>query len=464
MPHYGSFLGLALLAIALGLVALIGGAVYISGVLRSAAESMSSDAAPAIVALKSIDVDVQELAATLEELLAGMPGDVVIRRSRIQRTLERAHDDFQAYMALPASGSEVGLPLELQRQLEEMDLVARRILAEPAPPPVARTAGELASELHDAASGIDRALLHMSRLKAAELQSLSDRVSALRHRALPVILLLNVIAFAVAVAAIVIAYELVRRAAVLEQKAREQSERRAGELEAFSVRIAHDLLSPLMTVSLALGLAEQRLPEAGNDRTRTALERARASLHSVKRLVNGLLAFARAGAQKQPGARADLVAVVQEVMESFGPIAEQAGVELRTEALVPSTVACSPGVLTSLLSNLVQNAIKFVKGREVRRVEVRVLEQTSLVRVEVEDTGPGIAPGAESVIFEPYVRIGAHAGIGLGLATVKRLAEAHGGAVGVWSEPGAGATFWFTLPVVPADDSSEPGAESEEPG
>lgn len=69
------------------------------------------------------------------------------------------------------------------------------------------------------------------------------------------------------------------------------------------------------------------------------------------------------------------------------------------------------------------------------------------VRFEVEDTGPGLPPGLEPLVFEPYVR--GHktgAGIGLGLATVRRITEAHGGEVGVFANKERGCTFWFELP------------------
>jgi signal transduction histidine kinase len=105
-------------------------------------------------------------------------------------------------------------------------------------------------------------------------------------------------------------------------------------------------------------------------------------------------------------------------------------------------------VLTSLVSNLVQNAIKHLVGSEVRRVVVRALDLGKEVRVEVEDTGPGIALSDQERMFDPFVRgRGASGpGIGLGLATVRRLAEAHGGHAGVRSEAGRGAVFWFSVP------------------
>jgi signal transduction histidine kinase len=79
---------------------------------------------------------------------------------------------------------------------------------------------------------------------------------------------------------------------------------------------------------------------------------------------------------------------------------------------------------------------------------VRVIEVSNVVRTEVEDTGPGVPAGLEQSIFEPYVRgpDSGTAGLGLGLATVKKLAEGHGGSVGVVNVSAGGALFWFTLP------------------
>jgi signal transduction histidine kinase len=101
------------------------------------------------------------------------------------------------------------------------------------------------------------------------------------------------------------------------------------------------------------------------------------------------------------------------------------------------------------VGNLAHNAIKYIRDGAGRRITLRVLARKNMVRVEVEDNGPGLPPELEKVVFNPFVRgqgSGA-SGFGLGLATVKKAAEAHGGKVGVRSVPGQGCLFWFELPT-----------------
>ena len=121
---------------------------------------------------------------------------------------------------------------------------------------------------------------------------------------------------------------------------------------------------------------------------------------------------------------------------------------------------CASGVLASLLSNLLRNAIKHMGGSKRRQVDVRISARHERVRFEVEDTGPGLPPELVPQAFDPYVR-GAgtsEPGLGLGLATVRRLAEGHDGRYGVSSRPGEGALFWFELPA--ADEPPPTAADS----
>ena len=166
-----------------------------------------------------------------------------------------------------------------------------------------------------------------------------------------------------------------------------------------------------------------------------------------RRLVGGVLEFARSGASPAERQESDLHETLCGVLEELRP--EAAGVELEVEPFDETIlVGCSSGILASVLSNLLRNAVEYMDDCHERRVGVRVSSTEETVRVEVEDTGPGLAPGLELDVFEPYVRApdNSKPGLGLGLATVRRFVESHGGRVGVHSYPERGCVFWFELP------------------
>ena len=224
---------------------------------------------------------------------------------------------------------------------------------------------------------------------------------------------------------------------------------RAAELDIFAGRVAHDLCSPLQAIQMRAWLgARAQTPEG----SQCALAHIGEQTQRMKGIIDALLAFARAAAHPDPSSRSDVTAVVTGVVTEAQLPAAEAQIELVVEPLPAATVACDPSVLAIILSNLVRNAIKYIGGgsQGVRRITVRERFQDRSLLLEVEDTGPGLPPGAEARVFDPFVRVAgprAPDGIGLGLATVKRLVEANQGEVGVESQPGHGCCFWFTLPL-----------------
>jgi len=239
-----------------------------------------------------------------------------------------------------------------------------------------------------------------------------------------------------------LAYRSARRYAVAEA-------RRADELDAFAARIAHDIRGPLTAPMSALQRISRDLDEGSPHKK--AADRGVRSLQRVDGMIRDLLTFARAAvAGPDEGARSALRAVVGGVVQDAEQEAAQARVRIETGELPACELACAPGVLTSIVGNLVGNAIKFMPPEATERaVTIRgAMRARGCVRVEVADTGAGLPAEVQERIFEPYVRADACTpGLGLGLATVKRLVEAHGGRVGVSSRVGSGSVFWFEMPA-----------------
>ncbi|MFL5358690.1 ATP-binding protein [Archangium sp.] len=235
-------------------------------------------------------------------------------------------------------------------------------------------------------------------------------------------------------------------------------EARAAELEQFSGRVAHDIRNPLSAARMA---AELALRKSSDEPARESIQRIIRGLSRADEITTALLDFARSGAKPDPGARTEPRAVIGDVVGGFAAEVERAGIDLHYEPIPPVLVACSTGVYLSLIGNLVRNAIKYMGDVPTRRITLRLREEGPFIRTEVSDTGPGIAPELLPSLFEPYFRgqRGGPDGLGLGLATVKKLAEGHGGRVGVTSERGKGSTFWFELHR--AGSSWEPAASGE---
>ncbi len=231
------------------------------------------------------------------------------------------------------------------------------------------------------------------------------------------------------------------------------------DLQNFAGRVAHDIRSPLATVSLGIDVARRHLGE--KERAVPALDRAAATLRRVSALVEGLLTFAQAGQRPEQGAEADVGSVIRDVISTTQDVARERGVTVELEARCPAKVACSAGVLTSMISNLVDNAVKYIGDASTKRVTVRATTNRGMTRVEVSDTGPGVPREIWATMFDPYVRAtGATApGMGVGLATVRRLAEGHGGSAGFEPNVPSGSVFWFEVPNVPEAQADRTPAE-----
>jgi signal transduction histidine kinase len=227
-------------------------------------------------------------------------------------------------------------------------------------------------------------------------------------------------------------------------------------LEKFAARIAHDVLSPLQSVSTALEIATNTQDP---EKLRRCERSGKAGLRRVQVLMDGLVEFARAEMPPDPTHVASVDAVLNEVLEELSESARNEQVELRVEEVLPAAVAMEPRVLKTVFRNLVRNAIQYMPDQDSRErwVSVRTRLEDSRVRIEVEDSGNGIPASELKRVFQPYVRPkGAKkTGLGLGLATVRKVVEAHSGSVNVSVGEGQGTCFTVELPRIVDGVSSE---------
>jgi signal transduction histidine kinase len=226
----------------------------------------------------------------------------------------------------------------------------------------------------------------------------------------------------------------------------------------FVALISHDLRTPLTSIMGYLELAMD--DDALGDEARSYLEVVQRNSERLLRLVNDLLFVARleAGELDLHPTALDLGAVVRQSVEEARPRAAGKGIELGCEVQSVQPLAGDKGRLFQLLDNLISNAIKFTP--EGGRVDVRLLERDSRVRIEVADTGIGISAEDHARLFERFFRAKTATerhipGTGLGLYIASAIAEAHGGSIDVDSEPGRGTTFCVVLPLVPAAEVTE---------
>jgi signal transduction histidine kinase len=411
-----------------------------------AAYDIAENAAPSIEHLAAARAQLQIIALELSDYVdqaeaGSRPSDARIRAAKA--TLDQQIAD---YLSLPVFAGEVVLWDDVRRGLTRLDGATERTLDAVAAKSYPAAEHILSTEVRKAVDEASASILRSVDFDARHAHDLAIGIKTVRVRVMKIAFVLDAVSAILTVTAGVLAARALRKHSELADAHSSLLGQRAEELEQFAGRVAHDVLSPLAAVTLGLRMAEAPDP----DKRSRALGRAQQSVLRVQKIVDGLLEFARAGARPEEGAFADVREVFEDLESELGPAARSANVELTIDPVSSCFVGCSVGVLTSLISNLARNAIKYMGESTVRTVKVRATERAASVRIEVEDTGPGIPPGMEAAVFEPYVRARGtmQPGIGLGLATVKRMASAHGGGSGVRSETGRGCLFWFELPRV----------------
>jgi signal transduction histidine kinase len=211
---------------------------------------------------------------------------------------------------------------------------------------------------------------------------------------------------------------------------------------------AHEIKNGLGPLGMTLQLVERKLL-LGEAVPPTDLSFARAQVRRLSHLVNDLLDVTHLDTDHFPlrPRSADLTSTIGEALDVF----QRGNVRQIARALPggPLPATFDPDRIVQVVLNLLENAAKYAPLPAP--ISVTLVRAEDGARVEVRDGGPGLAPAAQRLLFGRFVRArdagDGTRGLGLGLYLCRAIIERHGGRIGVESEPGKGATFWFELPI-----------------
>jgi PAS domain S-box-containing protein len=218
------------------------------------------------------------------------------------------------------------------------------------------------------------------------------------------------------------------------------------ELESFSYSVSHDLRAPLRHIDgFARILKEEHAAELSDDGKRY-LDRVLQAVTHTGHLVDDLLNLARIGRKEIGRRKVMLRDLVQQVIAGLSVEDGKREIEWRIEPLPEAD--CDPGLLELVFTNLLSNAAKFTRTRQTAVIEVGMQRSEGVDVFFVRDNGVGFDPKYADKLFGVFQRLHRQEefeGTGVGLATVQRIIQRHGGEVWAESKLGQGTTFFFTL-------------------
>ncbi|MBK7877754.1 MAG: HAMP domain-containing protein [Planctomycetes bacterium] len=248
--------------------------------------------------------------------------------------------------------------------------------------------------------------------------------------------------------------ELERSYATLERRVRERTQELEAvnaEMASFSYAMAHDVRAPLRSIAGFADLLSQKKGTELDAQGREMLERLRYNVERLFRLIEDLLAFSGISNQELRIESVDLARIVRDAIDDFADETRGRRVEFEVRELPPCRA--DSALLSLVFSNLISNAIKFTRPRELARIVVGAERRGDQVAYFVRDNGVGFDTEQAGKLFLLFQRLHAREefdGTGLGLAIARRVVERHGGQIWAEAQPTGGACFYFTLPHAPS--------------
>ena len=216
--------------------------------------------------------------------------------------------------------------------------------------------------------------------------------------------------------------------------------------------VAHEFRTPLTSLRMAVHLCTEGVAGPLSEKQADLLFAAREDCDRLQGMVDDLLDLSRieSGRVELRPAPTSVAVLVDDALQNCRGEADAKNVKLNVDPALPDVkLLVDRDRVEHVFSNLITNAVHYTPDHGTISLDGQVLD--GFVRFSVTDTGKGIAPEFHERIFDKFFRVsnGAHKGTGLGLYIAKEIVRAHGGEIGLESELGRGAKFWFTLPINP---------------
>lgn len=228
------------------------------------------------------------------------------------------------------------------------------------------------------------------------------------------------------------------------------------DMKKFLYMVSHDLKVPLVSIKGYLGMISEDYADAFDEDGRTYVGKTLKAVEKMSAMVDALVRLGKIGSLDDARTGVSARKLVEDAMESVKFNAEKRGVKLIND--VPDMeIFCYPVQSRMLYENLLNNAVKYI-GRDngAPLVEAGLAERNGVKALYVRDNGIGMDEAAQKYVFEAFKRApGAETeeGVGIGLATVKKIIENHGGFIELESKPGVGSVFYFSLDGVSSGDN-----------
>lgn len=218
------------------------------------------------------------------------------------------------------------------------------------------------------------------------------------------------------------------------------------ELEQFSATVSHDLRSPLMSLAGCVEILHEEHLACLPPEAQELLDYVRQSASHMSRLITRMLEYTQAKHGELQVTQCDANSAFGSAVERLQAAMHSAGGSVTCDTL--PTLLADELLLSVVFQNLLENAIKYC-GEAPPRIHLSAIQEPGRWIFSVRDHGIGVNPGDFDRIFRAFERSPAHgpgSGLGIGLSTCRRIVERHGGNIWIESQPGCGATFFFSVP------------------